>query len=123
VSRILVYESRPSCDDCLELLKEAGRDVVVCRNRDAVLDAFLEGRPDVVVYVLGDLPTDLVVLSLLRRVGPTLPIIVLGGPSSLDTRRSVQDLKPTYFGVLPLDPLELRDAVQGALDSRLRWSR
>lgn len=123
MSRILVYESRTGCEECRSLLEKEGREIILCRDREALVNALLERRPDAVVYVLGELTADLTALSLLRRSGPTLPIIVLGGSSSLDARRCVQDLKPTYFGVLPLEPMELRDAVQGALDSRIRWSR
>lgn len=123
MSRILVYESRLGCEECRSQLEKEGREIILCRDREGLVDSLLERRPDAVVYVLGELAADLTVLSLLRRSGPTLPIIVIGGSSNLVARRSVQDLKPTYFGVLPLEPMELQDAVQGALDSRIRWSR
>ena len=41
--------------------------------------------------------------------------ILLGGPADLEVRRTVQELRPTYYAVFPLDPSELRDAVAGAL--------
>jgi hypothetical protein len=65
--------------------------------------------------VLGELDVDLGTLWALRRVAPTLPIILLGGPAGLEARRSVQELKPTYYGVFPLEPSELADAVRGVL--------
>ncbi|MBI1797484.1 MAG: hypothetical protein HYR74_10580 [Candidatus Eisenbacteria bacterium] len=116
MSRVLVHEPRPLPTPCTALLADLGHDIVLCRNREAVLEAMAAGRPDVVVYVLHDLVVDLGVLSLVRRIAPTLPIILLGGPAGLAERRSVQELKPTYYGVFPLEPAELRDAVRGALD-------
>ena len=78
-------------------------------------DALAARRPDLIVYVMDDLTTDLAVLSVVRRAAARLPIILLGGPAGIEVRRSVQEIKPTYFGVFPLEPAELRDAVRGAL--------
>ena len=101
------------------MLAGEGHEIVVCQGREALFDQLTERRPDVLVYVLGDLIVDLGVLALLRRVAPKLPIILLGGPAELEARRSVQELKPTYYGVFPLDPAELSDAVHGALSPHL----
>jgi hypothetical protein len=67
------------------------------------------------VYVVTDLPEDYRLLLEIRRLSPTLPIILLNGPMDLEARRSVQELKPTYYGVLPLESSEVCDAVCGAL--------
>lgn len=115
MSRILIHEARSSCDDFSQLLAGHGYEVVVCTGREALFDQLAKRRPDVLVYVLGELVSDLGVLSVLRRAAVTLPIILLGGPAGLEARRSVQELKPTYYGVFPLDPAELSDAVNGAL--------
>jgi DNA-binding response OmpR family regulator len=115
VSRILIYEPRADGEEPI-LQAGAGHDVMVCHTPEALLDALAVRRPDLLVYVLDDQISDLAVLSLVRRVAPRLPIILLGGPSGLEARRSVQELKPTYYGVFPLEPTELRDAVRGALD-------
>jgi len=114
VSRVLVHEARRTSDDFSGLAGE-GHEVVVCTGREALFDQLTERRPDVLVYVLGDLTVDLAVLSLLRRVAAKLPIILLGGPAGIEARRSVQELKPVYYGVFPLEPAELSEAVSGAL--------
>ena len=88
---------------------------MVCAGREALFDQLAERRPDVLVYVLGELTVDVAVLSLLRRVAPRLPIVLLGGPSGLEARRAVQDLKPVYYGVFPLEPAEPSEAVSAAL--------
>lgn len=118
MSRILIYEPRQSCDECQKFLSNQGHEVVLCAEREALIDSLAERKADVLVYVLNELNVDLAVLSLLRRVSPTLPLIVLGGPAGLEARRSVQELRPTYYGLFPLDPSELSDAVRGALDHR-----
>jgi DNA-binding NtrC family response regulator len=115
VSRVLIHETRHTHDDFPNMLAGQGHEIVVCAGREALFDQLTERRPDVLVYVLGELVVDLGVLTLLRRVAPKLPIILLGGPAGLEARRSVQELKPVYYGVFPLDPAELRDAIHGAL--------
>ena len=115
MSRILIHEPRHDASHCGEMLAGEGHDVVVCVGREALFDALALRRPDLVVYVMDDLSRDLGVLSAVRLAASTLPIIVLGGPAGLESRRSVQELKPTYYGVFPLEPAELRDAVRGAL--------
>lgn len=115
MSRVLVHEARRHPDDFTGLLAGQGHDIVVCAGREALFDQLAERRPDVLVYVLGELTVDVAVLSLLRRVAPRLPIVLLGGPSGLEARRAVQDLKPVYYGVFPLEPAELSEAVSAAL--------
>lgn len=115
MSRVLVHEARHHPDDLSGVLSAEGHDVVLCTGREALFEQMAARRPDVLVYVLGELPVDVAVLSLLRRVAPRLPIILLGGPSGLEARRAVQDLKPVYYGVFPLEPAELSEAVRAAL--------
>lgn len=115
VSRILIHEPRSTSDECRALLVGQGHDVVVCGDRESLINALAQQRPDVLVYVLGALEIDLGVLTVVRRAAPKLPLILLGGPADLEARRSVQELKPTYYGVFPLEPSELSDAVRGAL--------
>jgi DNA-binding response OmpR family regulator len=118
VSRVLIHEPRHSGDECSKLLTGEGHEIVVCQDRASLFEALAAHRPDVVVYVLGDLALDLSVLSFLRRMAATLPLILLGGPAGLEARRSVQELRPTYYGVFPLEPAELSDAVNGAINHR-----
>ena len=113
--RVVIYQPRPVFEECGRMLEGKGFELVVCSDREALFDALTERRPDCLVYVLDDLMLDLGLLAVLRRVAPRLPFIVLGGASGLEARRSVQDLKPTYYGMFPLDPSELSDAVAGAV--------
>jgi DNA-binding response OmpR family regulator len=115
VSRILIHDPRRGRHDWCRLLEQEGHDVVVCTGREALIEALAARRPHLIVYVMSDLPLDLGVLWVLRRIAATLPIILLGGPTGLEARRSVQEVKPVYYGMFPLEPAELRDAVRGAL--------
>ncbi|NOT33010.1 MAG: hypothetical protein HOP12_02450 [Candidatus Eisenbacteria bacterium] len=115
MSRILIFDPNEHDTNRLSLLTDKAQEVVRCRDRHALLKALSAQRPDVLVYVVQSLLDDLVLLSSLRAVAPTLPIIMIGGPTDLESRRSIQELRPTYYGVLPLEPSELRDAVRGAL--------
>jgi len=85
-----------------------------------LFDALTLHRPDLIIYVLGDLSLDLGVLWVVRHMSATLPIILLGGPTGIEARRSVQELRPVYFGVFPLEPAELSEAVRGALSHERR---
>lgn len=115
MSLILICESRRNCQGWCRSLADEGHDTVVCAGREALLDALAARRPDVIIYALGDLALDIGVLWVVRRIAPTLPIILLGGPAGLEARRSVQELKPAYFGMFPLEPAELSDAVRSVL--------
>ena len=118
MSRILIYEPRRRSTDWSTTLAAEGHEVVLCNGREELLDAFAARRPDAMIYVLADLPFDLGVLSVVRRMAATLPIILLGGPAGLETRRSVQELRPTYYGMFPLETAEVSEALRGALEHR-----
>lgn len=97
------------------MVSNEGYEVSVCSGPLQLLETFAATRPDVVIYVLGDLDFDLSILSVIREAAPRTPLIVLSGPFELAIRRSVQNLRPTYYGVLPLEPGELRDVVRSVL--------
>ena len=115
MSRILIHEPRRSRQDWCRNLADEGHEVVVCTGREALFDALAASRPDLIIYVLRDLPLDLGVLWVVRRIASKLPIILLGGPAGLEARRNVQELKPTYYGMFPLEPAELSDVVRSVL--------
>lgn len=116
MSRIVVHDPGHLCDGCATAFVAAGHEWDACRDHESLLRALTGRRPDVLVHVLGDLARDLEVLSALRRLAPRLPIILCGDPASFETRLQFQELKPTYYGVLPLEDRELGEAVVGALE-------
>jgi DNA-binding response OmpR family regulator len=63
---------------------------------------------------------DIGVLQLLRRAAPDLPLVLVAAEESLVTQKLVQDLRPIYYAVRPLDEAELIEAVRAALARRHR---
>ena len=118
MSRIVIHESGEThhLRECLPATP--GVHTVSCADRESLVAALADRAPDVLVYVLENLPEDLRLLRALRGLAPTLPMILLGGPADLETRRAFQEVKPTYYGIFPLEGSELSDAVTGALHLR-----
>ncbi len=120
LSRVLVYECCPARDVSIQaLLRQEGYDLVACEDGEQLLEAVMARRPETVVYVFKqDCDEDLGVLHLLRRLAPTVPLIVLANEGSLRLQRLVQELRPIYYAVAPIEPSEIRSAVHSALNRR-----
>jgi DNA-binding NtrC family response regulator len=115
VSCILIHDPHQASERWQRLLGISGRDIVICKDRNSLVTALAGRRPDVLIYVLHELERDLDLLFEVRRVAPTLPIILLEGPGDLATRRTIQELRPTYYGISPVESDELKEAVSDAL--------
>ncbi len=103
--------------ETLAPLECAGFVVVPCHNGQALIEEVVQHHPGAVIYGLGrDVTQDLGVLKLLRRADAGLPLILLASEGSLAVQRLVQSLRPTYYAVCPVDPVELREAVRAALN-------
>ena len=115
--RVVIYETCLRAEDpALSRLIEDGFELVHCRAVEDLVERVVETRPSAVIcQVRPDNEQDLGMLKLLRRVAPTMPLIMLSNEGSLDTQRLMASLRPTYYAVLPVDPDELRDALRGAL--------
>jgi DNA-binding NtrC family response regulator len=89
------------CDDCEEMLSEV-----------------VQHPPDVVVYeVRPESVSDLAVLSLLRRVAPRLPFVVVGEGQTPEWDVPAE-LAPLYRSPLPVKKRGLRKVVRSALAAR-----
>ena len=117
MSRVVIYECCLGDEHpAFSLLKDEGFDLVACPDGETLLEEVVQHRPDVLIYALKpDSPQDLAVLQLLRRAAPELPLVLLASEGSLSTQRLVQDLRPIYYAVCPIEASELRDAVRAAL--------
>ncbi len=116
MSHILIHDPGRPGEEWQRLLVESGGEIVTCGDRTSFVNGFADTRPDVLIYVLADLERDLDLLFELRSVAPTLPIILLDGPADLAARRPIQDLKPIYYGVAPLETHEVSEVVSGVLN-------
>jgi DNA-binding response OmpR family regulator len=91
-------------------------DVVWCNEDEDVLDKVILRHPRALVFALGPrFQSDLALLYLLRRVAPSVPLILVAATASLETQKMIQDLRPTYYMVRPVDRIELDEAVAGAV--------
>lgn len=120
--RVVIYE--PAGLESASLfaaLREQGFELVECSDGQMLLEEVVQHRPDVVVYGLRpDGHQDLGVLHLVRSVAPELPLVLVASEGSLVTQKLVQDVRPIYYAVYPVDPAELHEAVRAALARRAR---
>ena len=120
MSRIVVYECCPGeTDHVPAMLEGEAYEVVACADGERLLEAVVERPAQVVVFELrGESHADLRLLQLFRRVAPGVPLILVANNASLEIHRLVQELRPIYYAVWPVEPAELRDAVHAALERR-----
>jgi len=118
----VVQVSCAPADPSVESLLEAeGFELVSCADAHALLEEVMHRPPDAVVYALcADCREDMGVLRLMRRAAPDVPLVLLAGDESLDTRKITQTLRPIYYAVCPVDGAELRDVVRSAVRRRGR---
>jgi DNA-binding NarL/FixJ family response regulator len=96
-------------------------EIAWCNEEEGVLDQVIQRRPHALVFALGEsCQSDLALLFLLRRVAPGVPLILVAPTASLETQKLIQDLRPTYYVVRPVDQTELDEAVAAAIARQAR---
>ena len=120
--RVVLYAGRLAEGERVDrLLDGAGYDVVLCSDGEALLEAVVERRTDVVVFeIMEQSVADLGLLQLLRRAVPAVPLILVAQSGSLEIQRVVQQVRPSYYTVVPVDAAELCEAVRSVLERRTR---
>ena len=117
-----------ACGDASETvlcgtLREEGYEVVACPDRDTMLAHAFNDPPDVILYMLTPrCPIDRGVLQLLRRGLPRTPLVIVASEGSLETQRLLQEFRPVYYAVAPLERAELVEAVGAAMALRNRMT-
>ena len=102
-------------------LREEGYEVVACPDRETVLTHAFDNPPDVILYTLAPRsPVDRGVLQLLRRALPRTPLVIIATEGSLETQRLMQEFRPVYYAVAPIERAELVEAVTAAIAQRDR---
>ena len=120
-ARVVLCERDPAGGTPIYLaLQSIGIEPLRCRDPRGLLEAVAAGRPpDVVICELAiGSREDIFMLELLRRVAPTVPLILIASEGSLVTQRLVQGLRPMYYMVGPVEGPELSEAVEAALARR-----
>ena len=93
-----------------------GYDVRTCADEMTLIETSVASRPRAIVYELHhDLPVDLAVLSLVRRVLPHIPLIVIAGALAEHAIRVLRAIDPTVLSREPVDRAELISAVRRAM--------
>jgi hypothetical protein len=93
-----------------------GYDARHCIDEESLMEAAFTLRPHAIVYELHhQLPVDLAILALVRRVLPRVPLIVVAGALAEQAVRVLRAVNPTVLTHDPVDRSELHDAVRLAL--------
>ena len=114
---LVVCGARPGHGEAVAAeLVSFGYDVRHCSDEESLAAAACALRPHAIVYELQhQLPVDLAILALVRRVMPHVPLIVVACGLAEQAERGLHALHPTVLGHDPVDRGELRHAVQLAL--------
>ena len=100
----------------VEELVGSGYDARHCIDEESLMEAAFTLRPRAIVYELHhQLPVDLAILSLVRRLLPHVPLIVVAGALAEQAVRALRAVNPTVLTHDPVDRSELLDAVRLAL--------
>ena len=116
VPSVIVFEAGANGEPPLaEVLARGGCEVCAASTTESMVDGVASGRHQAVLFALcPERADDLVALRLLRRLAPDFPLIVVASDASLEVRRLIQPLRPTYFAPRPVDAEELCEAVRDA---------
>lgn len=120
--RVVVSEPRGADElPIASLLDPDVYDVVWCNEDEDVLEQVIQQRPQAVVFALGfEFQKDLALLFLLRRVAPTVPLILVAATASLEAQKTIQELRPTFYVVRPVDRGELLQALADTVARQAR---
>ena len=97
--KVLVIDDEPNILTLIDfLLRHEGYDVVLANNGAKGLELYRHERPDAIVLDLKMPEMDgIAVLTHIRSVDRTQPVIVLTGDTSTETERQVRALGVTEF--------------------------
>ena len=114
---LVVCGSHPGHGEAVaEELVAFGYDVRHCADEESLVEAAAALRPCAIVYELHhQLSVDLAILSLVRRVLPHVPLVVVAGALAEQAICGLSTLHATVLGHEPVDRTELRHAVRLAV--------
>jgi DNA-binding response OmpR family regulator len=114
---VVVCEAHSGHGDAVaEKLAQSGYDVRRCTDEMSLIETSVASRPRAIVYELHhELPVDLAVLSLVRRVLPHIPLVVVAGALAEHAIRVLRAIDPTVLAHEPVDRAELIAAVRSAM--------
>ena len=106
---LIVDDNEPTAHALAKVLDMARFKTVIClRGEDAVSFAYGNAIDAAVVDIhLPDISGLIVTQKLRERYGPTMPIIVLSGDTSMDTLKALPQVGATYFFSKPVNSSHL----------------
>jgi DNA-binding NarL/FixJ family response regulator len=114
---LVVCEAHPGHGEAVaEELVEAGYEVRRCADEESLIEAVATRHPCAVVYELRhQLPVDMAILALLRRVLPHVPLVLLSHDASGPSLRALRGMSPAVLAHEPVGRDGLRAAVRTAV--------
>lgn len=102
-------------DDTRQGLLAAGARVSCTQRDEELLEALVREHATALVLALrSELASDVALLTLVRRVSPSVPLVLLGHADSVGDRQVLQRFQPHFYALEPCDPVELVEAVLGS---------
>ena len=120
---IIVDDNHGVTSALSRLIKGAGFDTVGCHNGHEALAAAATAKPIAAVLDihLPDINGLVLAQKLREQFGPSIPIIVVSGDTSMETIKSLSHVGATYFFPKPVNPgalVEQLKALVGAQPNR-----
>ena len=114
---LVVCEAHPGHGESVaEELVEAGYEVRCCPDGESLIEAVAQQHPSAVVYELcHQLPVDMAILALVRRVLPGIPLVLLTCESEGPSLRALREMSPAVLAHEPVGREGLRTAVRTAV--------
>jgi len=114
---LVVCEAHPGHgEDVAAELVSYGYEVRCCGDEEALIEAVSERHPSAVVYELHhQLPVDLAILVLVRRLLPDVPLVLIAHGHETPTVRALRTMQPAVLAHEPVDREGLRAAVRRAV--------
>ena len=101
------------------LIRKAGFETIPCHTGNDALTYCTGERPDAAVIDihLPDLNGLILARSLREQLGPSVPIIVVSGDTSMETINSLPHVGATYFFSKPVNPAALMEQLKELVGS------
>jgi DNA-binding NarL/FixJ family response regulator len=114
---LVVCEAHPGHgEEVAEELVAFGYEVRCCADEESLIDAVATRHPSAVVYELHhQLPVDLAILALLRRVLPGVPLVLLAGERAAPAPHALRAMRPAVVAHEPVSRDQLHAAVRAAV--------
>lgn len=114
---VVVCEAHPGHGEAVaEALVAVGYEVHCCPDEESLLEAASTASPRAIVYELRhQLPVDLAILALVRRVLPRVPLLVVAGALAEPAIEALRAFDSTVFDARRVEPASLVDAVREAV--------